>query len=63
MLPFKEVSRLSQNFIPSIKNMNTKTATTEMYPRISWELVEDSLGSVEHTLGTTALKKREGTGI
>jgi len=27
-----------------------------MYPRIPWELVADPLGSVEHTLGTTALE-------
>ena len=27
-----------------------------MYPRISWELVVDSLGSAEHPLGTTAIE-------
>ena len=26
-----------------------------MYPRIPWELAVDPLGSVKHTLGTTAL--------
>jgi len=27
-----------------------------MYPRISWELVAGTLGTLEHALGTTALK-------
>jgi hypothetical protein len=26
-----------------------------MYPRIPWEVVADTIGSVEHTLGNTAL--------
>ena len=28
----------------------------EMYPRIPWELVADTKGSAEHTLGTTAVR-------
>jgi len=37
------------------KKANFKVAITEMYPRISWELVADPLGSKEHTLGTNVL--------
>ena len=32
------------------KQANFKVDITKMYPRISWELVEDHLGSVEHAL-------------
>lgn len=36
------------------KTSNLKVAITEMYPQLPWELVADLLGSVEHTLETTA---------
>ena len=41
--------------IPSIKKVNIKEAITEMYPRIPWEEVVDTLGSAVHILGTSEL--------
>jgi len=38
-----------------LKKVNFKVANTELYPRISCQLVLDLLGCAEHTLGTTAL--------
>ena len=35
--------------------MDFKVAITEMYPRISWEMVADRKWSAKHILGTTAL--------
>jgi hypothetical protein len=35
--------------------MSNNKAITEMYPRIPWEVVADTLGSTEHILGTTEL--------
>jgi len=35
--------------------MYLKLAINEMYPRIFWELVADSKGSADHSLGTTIL--------
>ena len=35
--------------------VNIKEAITEMYPRIPWEVVADTLESAEHILGTTEL--------
>jgi len=32
-----------------------KVAITEMYPRITWELAADTLGSAEDNLWTTGL--------
>jgi len=37
------------------KTVNLKTAITEMYQRISWELFADPFGSVERALITAAL--------
>ena len=31
---------------------------TKMYPRIPWELVADSLGPTEYSLGTTDTERR-----
>jgi len=36
--------------------IRSKLAITEMYPRIPWELVVDTLGSAKDTSGTTALR-------
>jgi len=57
MSPIKEVPRLflTKHYTFHFKKVNFKVAITEMYPRISWELVGDPLGSTEHTLGTTVL--------
>ena len=38
-----------------LKKVNIKVANTELYPRISCQLVSDFLGCAEHTLGTAAL--------
>jgi hypothetical protein len=38
------------------KTSNFKVSITEIYPRIPWEMVEDPLGSAEHTMGTTGLE-------
>jgi hypothetical protein len=47
---------LKQNVIPLIKKLvKLRVAITEMYRRIPWELVADTLGSAEYTLGTVAL--------
>jgi hypothetical protein len=52
----QEVLRLilSKHDTFNFKKVSFKAAITEMQPRISWELVSDTLGSVEHTLGTMA---------
>jgi hypothetical protein len=45
-----------QIFFPPLKReyANFRVAITETYPQILWELVIDSFGSAEHSLGTTA---------
>ena len=35
------------------EKVNIKEAITEMYPRISWEVVADTLGPAEHILVTS----------
>jgi hypothetical protein len=44
--------------MPLIKKklVNFKVTITEMHRQISWEMVADPIGSVEHTLGTTGLE-------
>ena len=35
--------------------MKFKVAITELYPRITWEMVEDPFGSADNTVGTTGV--------
>ena len=45
--------------------VNFKTSVTDIYSRVAWQLVADPLGTVRHTLGTTALELFEiqGRGV
>ena len=55
--PIEDIPRLFVTKQHSIqKQVDCKVDITEMYPRISWELVADPLGSAEHTLGATVLR-------
>ena len=38
-----------------MKKINIKVPITEIYLWIPWEMVADTVGSAEHTLGTTAI--------
>ena len=42
-------------FFLLFKKVSFNIDMMDIYPRIPWELVVDSLRSTEHTLGTTAL--------
>jgi hypothetical protein len=46
---------LTKHYSFIYKYVSFKVAITGMYPRITWELVEDPFGSADHTAGTLAL--------